>query len=164
MIFTGTMMNMTFPKSDKAFCLDTGNEIGVTLFRQPPLPPPNPPSTYPPEQMRRWWVIKDSIATYTLDDALKEIKTLFESRNTYILQYFDGYHLMQIVSDMDLRSCLRYFLANSSNPDVCRIFLEEKLSKKAESFQTQIEVTAIQASSTKALSKSLHADSSYKGK
>ena len=71
---------------------------------------------------------------------------------------------MPIVNDMDLRSCLRYFLANSSNPDVCRVFLEEKLYKKAESFKAHIEVTAVQAFSTKALSESLHADSYHKGK
>ncbi|XP_068705658.1 uncharacterized protein [Montipora foliosa] len=50
-----TMVNMVFPKSIQAFSLDTGDEIGVTLFRQPPLPPSHPPGTYPPEQMRRWW-------------------------------------------------------------------------------------------------------------
>ena len=37
----GTMINMVFPKSIQALSLDTGDEIGVTLFRQPPLPPPH---------------------------------------------------------------------------------------------------------------------------
>ena len=62
---------MVFPKSVQAFSLDTGDEIGVTLFRQPPLLPPHPPVTYPSEQMRRWWVRKERVSNYTLDDALK---------------------------------------------------------------------------------------------
>lgn len=155
------MINMVFPKSIQAFSLDTGDEIGVTPFRQPPLPPLHPPGTYPPEQMRRWWVSKECVSNYTLTDALREVKGLFQSRNTYTLQYFDGYHLMPIVNDRDLQSCLRYFLANASNPDVCRIFLEEKLPKVEESFKAQIEVTPAQASSTKELSKSLNAGSSH---
>ena len=155
------MLNMNFPSSDQqVLSLDTGDEIGITLFRQPPLPPPNPPGTYPPEQIRRWWVSKDCVTTYTLDDALREIKGLFESSNTYVFQYFDGYHLMPIVNDRDLQSSLRYFLANSSRPNVCRIYLEEKLEKNDESFKAQIEVTALRASSTKQLSASLNSGSS----
>ena len=116
----------------------------------------HPPGTYPREQMRHWWVSEDCVSDYALADAQKEVKSLFQSRNTYILQYFDGYHLMPIVNDRDLQSCLRYFLANSSNPDVCRIFLEEKLPKMEESFKAQIEVTLPQASSTTRGKRSQH--------
>ena len=45
---------MKFPEpGHQTFSLDTGEEIGITLFRQPPLPPPYPPGSYPPKQMRR---------------------------------------------------------------------------------------------------------------
>lgn len=153
----GTMINMVFLKSVQAFSLVTGVEIGVTLFRQPPLPPPHPPATYPAEQMRRWWVSEKCVSNYTLADALKEVKSLSQSRNTYILQYFDGYHLMTIVNDRDLQSCLRYFLANAAKPDVCRIFVEEKLHKMEKSFKAQIEaVTPARASSTTRSKRSQH--------
>ena len=147
---TGTVPNIKLPEPGHiAFSLDTGEEIGITLFRQPPLPPPHPPGSYPPKQIRRWWVSKERVTSYTLDDAVEEIKTLFDSKNTYVLQYYDGFNLMPVVNDRDLRSCLRYSLANSNRPEVCRIYLEETLSKTEESFKARIEVTAVRASCTK---------------
>ncbi|KAL9958851.1 hypothetical protein ACROYT_G035921 [Oculina patagonica] len=136
---------------DCVFSLDAGSEFGVTLFLQPPLPPPNPPGSYPPRQIRRWWVDKDSATLITLNDALGEIKTLFESPNTYTLQYHDGFHLLPIVNDKDLQSCLRYFLANLSNGNICRIYLEEKLEKREERFEAQMQVKAGVASLTRQL-------------
>lgn len=159
------MPNMKLPEHGHiAFSLDTGEEIGITLFRQPPLPPPHPPGSYPPKQMRRWWVSKERVTSYTLVDAVEEIKTLFDSKNTYVLQYYDGFNLMPVVNDRDLRSCLRYFLANSNRPDVCRIYLEETLSKTEESFKARIEVTAVRASCTKELSESFNDGSAQKEK
>ena len=121
------MSTISSPKApDLVFSLDAGDEFGVTLFLQPPLPPPNPPGTYPPRQIRGWWVNKEKIVTATLNDALGEIKTLFESPNTYTLHYHDGFHLLSIVNDRALQSFLHYFLANLSNGNICRIYLDEK--------------------------------------
>lgn len=89
--------------------VDTGDEIGIRLCRQPPLPPPHPPRTYPPDQLRRWWVNKECIKEMKLSHALNEFKSLFSSSNTYSVKYFDGTYLMPIVNDKDLQSCLRYF-------------------------------------------------------
>ena len=153
--FTSTeilMNTIPSPKAaDCAFSLDAGNEFGITLFLQPPLPPPNPPGSYPPRQIRRWWVNKEKSATITLKDALGEIKTLFESPNTYTLQYHDGFHLLPIVNDRDLQSCLRYFLANLSNGNICRIYLEEKLEKREERFEARMQVKVGVASLTRQL-------------
>lgn len=136
---------------DCVFSLDAGSEFGVTIFLQPPLPPPNPPDSYPPRQIRRWWVDKEKATSITLIDALGEIKTLFESPNTYTLQYHDGFHLLPIVNDKDLQSCLRYFLANLSNGNICRIYLEEKLEKREERFEARMQVKAGVASLTRQL-------------
>lgn len=74
-----------------------------------------------------------------LNDALGEINTLFESPNTYTRQYHDGFHLLPIVNDRDLQSCLRYFLANLSNGSICRIYLEEKLERREERFEARMQ-------------------------
>lgn len=87
----------------------------------------------------------------TLNDALGEIKTLFESPNTYKLQYHDGFILIPIVNDRDLQSCLRYFLANLTSGNICRIYLEEKLQKREERFEARIKVKADVASLTRQL-------------
>ena len=105
--------------------VDTGDEIGIRLCRQPPLPPPHPPRTYPPYQLRRWWVNKECIKEMKLSHALNEFKSLFSSSNTYSVKYFDGTYLMPIVNDKDLQSCLRYFVENSSVSSICCLYLEE---------------------------------------
>jgi len=96
-------------------------------------------------------VNKEKALTITLNDALGEIKTLFESKTTYTLQYHDGFHLLPIVSDRDVQSCLRYFLANLSNGSICRIYLEEKLEKREECFEARVQVKAGVASQTRQL-------------
>ena len=47
-------MDLSSMASCTQVSFDCGDELGITLFRQPPLPPPHPPGTYPPEQLRRW--------------------------------------------------------------------------------------------------------------
>ncbi|XP_028514452.1 uncharacterized protein LOC114574925 [Exaiptasia diaphana] len=135
------------------FSLDNGDEFGITLLLQPPLPPPNPPSSYPPNQCRRWWVKKENVASIKLNDALSEIKDLFESDHTFTLQYFDGIQQMPIVNDKDLQSCLRYFSANASNvkynTNLCRIYLEKKVTKIKECFKASIQVESKKAALTR---------------
>ena len=92
---------------------DCGDELGITLFRQPPLP--HPPSTYPPEQLRRWWFNK--YKTYTLAETVQ----VFSSQNTYEVQYFDGRFLMPVKTDNDLAAALKLFVAK-----VCSLYLTEK--------------------------------------
>lgn len=94
---------------------------------------------------------KEKAVTITLNDALGEIRTLFESKNTYTLQYHDGFHLLPIVSDRDLQGCLRYFLANLSNGNIRPIYLEEKLKKREECFEARVQVKAGVASLTRQL-------------
>ena len=155
------MSTISSPKApDLVFSLDAGDEFGVTLFLQPPLPPPNPPGTYPPRQIRRWWVNKEKVVTATLNDALRGIKTL--SPNTYTLHYHDGFHLHPIVNDRDLQSCLRYFLANLSNGNICRIYLDEKLTKREECFKARMHVKAGVASLARQLQMVTYSSSNEK--
>lgn len=132
--------NLSQQQPFSSFSLDCGDEFGITLCRQPPLPPPNPPGTYSPNQMRRWWVKKDDVANMKLNVALLKMKSLYNSTNTFELFYFDGFSMMPIVNDKDLQSSMRYFLANSSNPDVSRIYLEEQVTKDHEEFKAVIRV------------------------
>ena len=75
-------------RSLPALSVDTGDEIGVTLYLQPLLPSPNPPHTYATEKVRRWWVKMDDITVVTLNCALDEIKVLYGCKNTFSLHYF----------------------------------------------------------------------------
>lgn len=112
---SGLLDNMALPTvSTASLTCDTGSELGITLYRQPPLQPPHPPGTYPPDQIRKWWISKTHIDSCSLDDAIKEIKVLFESENWYKLMYYDGLHLMPVVTDKDLRCALNFMLKNSS--------------------------------------------------
>ena len=123
---TGNSLNMDL--SSMASCtqvsFDCGDELGITLFRQPPLPPPHPPGTYSPEQLGRWWFNKNK--TYTLAETVQEFKDLFSSQNTYEVQYFDGRFLMPVKTENDLASALKLFVANSNNANICSLYLIEK--------------------------------------
>ena len=134
-------MLITNRSNEQVMSVDTGDEIGIRLCRQPPLPPPHPPGTYPPDQLRRWWVNKECIKEMTLGHALNEFKTLFSSSNTYNVKYFDGTYLMPVVNDKDLQSCLRYFVANSSVSSICCLYLEEIPQLQEESITATVTVT-----------------------
>lgn len=67
---------------------------------------------------------------------------MFESPNTHQLQHHDGFRLLPIVNDKDLQCCLRFFLANLADGNICRIYLEEKLQQREERFQARIQVKA----------------------
>ena len=96
-----------------------------------------------------WYPPKKKLGRVTLK------KALFESKNTYVLQYYNEFNLLPVVNDRDLRSCLCYFLANSNCPYVCGIYLE-KISNTEEGFRARMEVTAVQVSCTKELSENLN--------
>lgn len=122
----GLLENMALPTvSTSALTWDTGSELGITLYRQPPLPPPHSPGTYPPKQIRKWWISKSDIDSCSLEGAIREIKQLFACENWYTLLYYDGLHLMPIVTDKDLRCALSFFLANASTPRVCSLYRTE---------------------------------------
>lgn len=111
--------------STSTLTCDTGSELGITLYRQPPLPPPYPPGTYPTEQIRKWWISKTQIDSCSLEGAIREMRTLFASENSFTLMYYDGLHLMPVVTDKDLRCALNFFLANASIARVCSFYLTE---------------------------------------
>ena len=134
-------MLITNRSNKQVMSVDTGDEIGIRLCRQPPLPPPHPPGSYPPDQLRRWWANKECIKEMTLGHALNEFKTLFSSSNTYSVKYFDGTYLMPVVNDKDLQSCLRYFVANSSVSSICCLYLEEIPQLQEESITATVTVT-----------------------
>ena len=85
---------------------------------------------------------KEDVAEMKLKDALLKMKSLYNPPNTFTLFYFDGFSLMSIVNGKDLQSSLRYFLANSSNPDVSRIYLEEQIENDQEKFKANIKINA----------------------
>lgn len=157
-----THVGSTLPiTSHHPFSIDTGDAIGVTVFRQPP----DSSGAYPSNQIRRWWVRKDEIPSYTLEKSVKEIKCLFKSRNTYQIQYFDGFHMMTMATDKDLTSCLTFFLANSNRPDVCQIYLEEKLTEKTsevQRFKVRIAVPAKEASAVTSISQAINQQSNQR--
>ena len=62
---------------------------------------------------------------------------------------------ISIVNDKDLQSCLRYFHANLLRPNICSIYLDEKLEKLEESFQVSTHVRPSIASATKKLAESV---------
>ena len=135
------------------FSLDNGDEFGITLLLQPLLPPPNPPGRYPPNHCRSWWVKKENVTSIKLNDALSEIKALFESDHTYTLQYSDGIQQMPVVNDKDLQSCLHYFSTNASNvkynTNLCRIYLEKTVPQIKECFKASIQVESKKAALTR---------------
>ena len=150
------------------FSLDNGDEFGITLLLQPPLPPPNPPGSYPPKQCKRWWVKKENVTSIKLNDALSEIKALFESDHTYTLQYFDGIQQMPVVNGKHLQSCLCYFCANASNmkynTNLCRIYLEKKVPQIKECFKASIQVESKKAALTQEVTDAVlkHGDTNQK--
>ena len=87
---------------------------------------------------------KENVTSIKLNDALSEIKALFESDHTYTLQYFNGIQQMPVVNDKDLQSCLLYFSANASNvkynTNLCLINLEKKEPQIKECFKASIKV------------------------
>ena len=87
---------------------------------------------------------KENVTSIKLNDALSEIKALFESDHTYTLQYFDCIQQMPVVNDKDLQSCLRYFSANAINvkynTNLCRIYLQKNVPQIKECFKASIQV------------------------
>ena len=96
---------------------------------------------------------KENVTSIKLNDALSEIKALFESDHTYTLQYFNGIQQMPVVNDKDLQSCLLYFSANASNvkynTNPCLINLEKKEPQIKKCFKASIQVESKKAALTR---------------